>query len=59
MNTPAYGVSKALKDGQTLDINGHIQIGAAWDLSARNQGGVLGRLSRRMGGELDALAIDC
>lgn len=38
-------------------VSGHIRIGAAWDVSARGKSGFIGKLARKVGGDLDALAI--
>lgn len=40
-------------------VSGHFRLGAQWDVSARGKSGFVGRLSRRAGGDLDALAILC
>lgn len=46
-----------LPDGQTLDISGTISIGAAWDPSARGTSGWTARLSRKVGADLDNVAV--
>jgi stress response protein SCP2 len=51
--------TKAVAEGQSLTLSGHIRLGAAWDTSTRGKGGILGRLAKRAGGDLDALAIIC
>jgi stress response protein SCP2 len=51
--------TKAVADGQSLTLTGHIRLGAAWDTSTRGKGGLLGKLAKRAGGDLDALAILC
>lgn len=38
-------------------VTGRIRVGAAWDSSARGHGGLLGRLSRTAGADLDAVAV--
>jgi stress response protein SCP2 len=38
-------------------LTGKIRLGAAWDSSARGYGGLIGRLSRRAGADLDAVAV--
>jgi stress response protein SCP2 len=44
------------KDDQ-LDIDGVIRVGISWDTSARGMGGFLGKLSRKVGTDLDLVAI--
>lgn len=39
------------------NISGRIRVGAAWDTSARGHGGIMGRLSRKAGADLDAVAV--
>lgn len=51
--------TKAINEGQTLTLSGHIRLGAAWDASSRGKGGLLGKLAKRAGADLDALAILC
>ena len=51
--------SKAFNTGTSLAMSGHIRVGAAWDTSTRGKGGFLGRLAKRAGADLDALAILC
>jgi stress response protein SCP2 len=51
--------TKAVNEGQTLALSGHIRLGAAWDTSTRGKGGLLGKLAKRAGADLDALAILC
>lgn len=46
-----------LPDGQTLDVDGVVTIGAAWDPSARGTGGWVGKLSRKLGADLDNVAV--
>lgn len=46
-----------LPDGQTLDVDGVVTIGAAWDPSARGAGGWVGKLSRNIGSDLDNVAV--
>lgn len=53
MNTTIPSLSK----DDVATITGKIRLGAAWDTSARGHGGVIGRLSRRAGADLDALAV--
>lgn len=38
-------------------INGRLRVGAAWDTSSRGHGGLLGRISKKAGADLDALAV--
>lgn len=49
----------SLSKGDIAQMSGHVRIGAAWDASARGYGGLMGKLSRKAGGDLDALAILC
>lgn len=51
--------TKELINGNALDISGHIRVGASWDVSGRGKSGLMGKLARRTGGDLDALAIMC
>lgn len=44
------------KDDQAV-LTGRIRVGASWDPSARGHGGFRGRLSRKAGADLDALAV--
>jgi stress response protein SCP2 len=46
-----------LPDGQELDVSDVITIGAAWDASSRGKAKWLGRASRKMGADLDAVAV--
>ncbi|MCP9209619.1 TerD family protein [Streptomyces sp. NEAU-Y11] len=46
-----------LGDDQSLDVEGVISIGASWDASSRGRGGVFGKLSRKAGSDLDAVAV--
>jgi stress response protein SCP2 len=50
---------KAVNSGQSLTLTGHIRLGAAWDVSSRGKGGLLGLASRFVGADIDALAIIC
>lgn len=47
----------SLSKDDVASLNGKIRIGAAWDSSARGHGGILGRLSRKAGADLDAVAV--
>lgn len=38
-------------------VTGKIRVGAAWDNSARGHGGLIGKLSRKAGADLDAVAV--
>lgn len=51
--TETYSLNK--DDEATL--SGHIRLGASWDVSSRGEGGLIGKLSRYVGADLDALAI--
>lgn len=51
--------TKAVNEGQSLTLSGHIRLGAAWDTSSRGKGGLLGKLAKRAGADLDAVAILC
>jgi len=51
--------TKAVNEGQALTLSGHIRLGAAWDTSSRGKGGILGKLAKRAGADLDAVAILC
>lgn len=53
MNGDVYSLTK---DDKVI-VSGTIRIGAAWDVSARGKGGMLGKLARKVGGDLDALAV--
>lgn len=55
MTTEIYSLTKDDK----VTVTGHIRVGAAWDVSGRGKGGLLGKLARRAGGDLDAVAIMC
>jgi len=46
-----------LGEGQSLDVSGAISIGASWDASSRGRSGLLGKLSRKAGADLDAVAV--
>lgn len=46
-----------LGEGQALDVSDTISIGASWDASSRGRGGLLGKLSRKSGSDLDAVAV--
>lgn len=46
-----------LQEGQELDVDGVITIGAAWDPSSRGAGGWVGKLSRGIGADLDNVAV--
>ncbi|MFR9676396.1 TerD family protein [Streptomyces sp. TR06-5] len=47
------------KDDEPADLDGvtHLTIGASWDPTAGGSGGVLGKLRRKVGTDLDLLAI--
>ena len=47
----------SLSKDDVAAVNGKIRVGASWDTSARGQGGLMGRLSRRVGADLDAVAV--
>lgn len=47
----------SLSKDDVATITGKIRVGAAWDTSARGHGGIMGRLSRRAGADLDAVAV--
>jgi tellurium resistance protein TerZ len=47
----------SLSKDDTATLTGRIRIGAAWDVSARGHGGLMGRLSRKAGADLDAVAV--
>lgn len=47
----------SLSKDQSLELTGKIRIGAAWDTSARGHGGIMGKLSRKAGADLDAVAV--
>lgn len=49
--------SKHLASGNSLTLDGHIRLGAAWDVSSRGQGGLKGMLSRFVGADIDAVAL--
>lgn len=51
--------TKAVAEGQSLTLSGHIRLGAAWDTSNHGKGGILGSLLKRAGADLDALAVLC
>lgn len=38
-------------------LTGKIRVGASWDTSTRGHGGIMGRLSRKAGADLDAVAV--
>lgn len=44
---------------QTVYITGTFRVGISWDTSSRGMGGLLGRFSRKVGTDLDLLAIAC
>lgn len=46
-----------LQDGMKLDVDGVVTIGAAWDPSSRGKGGWLGRASKKIGADLDNVAV--
>jgi stress response protein SCP2 len=47
----------SLSKDQVATLNGKIRVGAAWDTSTRGHGGFLGRISKRAGADLDAVAV--
>lgn len=47
----------SLSKDDVASIGGKIRVGASWDTSARGQGGLMGRLSRKVGADLDAVAV--
>ena len=47
----------SLSKDDVASINGKIRIGAAWDTSTRGHGGILGRISKKAGADLDAVAV--
>lgn len=53
--TDVYSLTK----DDAVTISGHIRVGAGWDVSGRGKGGLMGKLARRVGGDLDALAVMC
>lgn len=54
MNQPTV---PSLSKDDVANVSGKIRIGAAWDSSARGHGGLLGKLSRKAGADLDAVAV--
>lgn len=44
-------------NGANLDDVTHLRFGAAWDQSIRGQSGILGKLSRKGGADLDLIAV--
>ena len=47
----------SLSKDDVANVTGKIRIGAAWDTSARGHGGFVGKLSRKAGADLDAVAV--
>lgn len=47
----------SLSKDDVANVTGKIRVGAAWDTSARGHGGLMGRLSRKAGADLDAVAV--
>lgn len=47
----------SLSKDDVANVTGKIRVGAAWDTSTRGRGGVMGRLSRKVGADLDAVAV--
>lgn len=48
-----------LTKDDSVTLSGHVRVGAAWDVSSRGKGGLMGKLARKIGGDLDALAVLC
>lgn len=46
-----------LTKDDVANVAGKIRIGAAWDPSSRGYGGIMARISKKAGGDLDALAV--
>jgi len=49
--------NKHLSGGHALTLDGHIRMGASWDVSSRGKGGLKGMLSRFVGADIDAVAL--
>lgn len=46
-----------LKPDEQATVTGKFRVGAAWDTSTRGQSGFIGRLSRKVGADLDLVAV--
>lgn len=46
-----------LQEGEELDVDGIITVGAAWDPSTRGRGGIFGRALRKVGADLDNVGV--
>lgn len=44
-------------DNDVATVTGTISVGLSWDASSRGKGGLLGRVMRKAGGDLDASAV--
>jgi stress response protein SCP2 len=43
--------------GQKLDITGTVSVGVSWDASSRGKGGLLGKVFKKAGSDLDVVAV--
>src|SRR5690606_14274899 len=46
-----------MQDGDVAQVSGTISIGVSWDASTRGKSGFLGKLSRKVGADLDLAAV--